>query len=264
MATEKEGSSSIWPLIWQEHRDNYWPDPIENGEAGITENEAENLTRGFHGGRRDLADASGNPSDVVSAASERINISDEETRNHRASPKYFVNYIAANPRTEDRYAADIKAENEAWSWAMDAGPVNGINGRPRVYKGEAMDFEDRPIAPDSNLVETEKVLRRIISNDNPVPMAAGAFKVTDTLWTPPPQPGKTVQGTLPHINWNQFGAPNVQNPEDVSGSSLTIKDAEVATERRQAAIKKAADHNIAESKAAEKAKKRNAQFGFMG
>jgi hypothetical protein len=245
--------------------EDYYSQPLITGEAGLTDDDIESTRRGYHGSGSDLVDSSGNPSNIVRARSERRTPESEEYElaNHNISPEYFVNYVAANPKTASRgepQKAERAAEVEAWEWANST-----MHGRPRVYKGEAMDFDNRPVGPDPNLLFSEEEdLRRVISYDRPFSMAAGAFRVSDTMWTPPPLEGRSVQGTLPHINWNQFGLPNVANPEDVVMSNLTSKDQELAKERKQDQLKKLERDLDSEAAAAEKAKKRNAQFGFMG
>lgn len=193
---------------------------------------------GFHGSNRDLRGTH-----VVSAAERRARGIDVAVNWQGSSSDQFVNYWHG---TERGFGGDARerAENSAWNWATDAefnGDIDGTvgaEGRPRVYEGVAEGVHGAdPHLLDDYLTETDRhdehqrgthdvpmhweLTEELLGNSRGAPpMAAERFRVTDTHWIPPGKAGKAVQGTLPHVNWNQFGAPNVGNPEDVAGFSL--------------------------------------------
>jgi hypothetical protein len=49
--------------------------------------------------------------------------------------------------------------------------------------------------------------------------------------------GLGVQGTLPHVNWNQFGAPNTDVHTAIFGG-LTLADQDIARKSRDAEFDK--------------------------
>lgn len=217
------------------------------GGATVRPEDHAAVEHGFHGSSNDLVDKDGNPTDRVMARKDRG--AKKKDANYSISSPWFVNYWTPNPLAEQgrRYLDDPdispeendrlrdtevigedagelpkdqlrdQAEAKAWEWT-------GGSGRPRVYEGYA-DVPDRPVGLDPNWSTNPNY-------HNTLAMAAGGMKVTDTHWIPPGKDGKAVQGTLPHVNWNQFGAPNVGNPEDVE-VGLTAHDLKLAYEREQ-------------------------------
>ena len=124
------------------------------------------------------------------------------------SSTQHVNYQAANLGMEGKElaASHHRAEALAWGWAITKQTRPERANRSRVYKGVA----EGSIGGDQNLDEYP---RNWYQAGRPPPnapaMAADRFRVTDTVWTPPPERGEQgVQGTIPNVNWNQFGAPN--------------------------------------------------------
>lgn len=201
----------------------------ENNGVDLFPTEVPEMEHGFHG---TVFDVEG----TVLATADRP----DSKKNFDESPSYFVNYWTPNPlaRLYRDGLADPEnnpgqpmeglradAEKEAWNWA-EKSSVYPNDHRPRVYEGRAVTAMDRPVGLDSGLpADINMGVEHIL------PMAAGAFEVTDTHWIPPGQPGKAVQGTLPHVNWNQFGAPNVGNPEDVA-AGLTEFDRQEGWDNR--------------------------------
>lgn len=190
---------------------------------------------GFHGSNRDLRGTH-----ILSAAERRGRGIDVAVNWQGSSSDQFVNYWHGMERGFGGNARERALDN-AWNWATDAefnGDFDasvGAEGRPRVYEGVAEGVHGAdPNLLDDYLTETDRhdeqqrgthdvplnweLTEDLLGNSQGAPpMAAERFRVTDTHWIPPGQPGKAVQGTLPGVNWNQFGAPNVGNPEDVAG-----------------------------------------------
>jgi hypothetical protein len=118
--------------------------------------------------------------------------------------------------------ATPEAEEAAWEWASSpkfSDPDDPSEGRPRVHEVRARGLP----GPDPNATEDPDAHNVKLANVGTVePIAATHADVTRTLWIPPPTAeakaaGRGVQGTLEHINWNQFGLSNVGNPEDEAG-----------------------------------------------
>ena len=95
--------------------------------------------------------------------------------------------INAEPRTEH------DAESKAWQWGeMVQGAAPGpLPKRVRVHRTE----------PDAEQY-VDKNGRFMGARVSP------SQKIKDTTWAPPPEYYQTVDQTLPHINWGQFGASN--------------------------------------------------------
>lgn len=193
--------------------------------GGFNDADMDALRHGFHGTRHDVVDRNGKPSKMLRAAVDMGGAAKDA--NLYASSPHFVNWWSPNPLiTEGRGAFDPDdgveeypaeelrddAEEKAWSYAS-AG-----QGRPRVYEGVAPNF---PLPDDGRTIGVEpvqahpSVFPTAAESNVAIAMAGPSFRVTDTHWIPPGKPGRAIQGTLPHVNWNQFGAPNVGNPEDV-------------------------------------------------
>lgn len=99
-------------------------------------------------------------------------------------------------------------EEEAWGYATGTGRGTG---RPRVYETSPQGHQEL----DSNHAATRptvgigKNLERPAYTEMTAPRTAPSQEIVDTQWTPTPKfLGGWVQGTLPHVNWNQFDAPN--------------------------------------------------------
>ncbi len=164
------------------------------------------------------------------------------------SGKRHVNYW-----TSPNGARSDEAEKDAWSWGQSTpggdDPADPSYGRPRVVAVRARGF----VGMDPNLSDDADVSAgtNLSKVEAPIPVAATHADVTDTEWIPPQnydaaRDGVGVQGTLPHMNWNQFGLPNVGNPQNAHHSyprskiDSEVADAHVAAQRdaREAARKK--------------------------
>ena len=199
----------------------------------------EEARTGFHGSSTDLRGGSIVPQEAPTGAEGTE--SGLRRRWSMSSPQH-VNYVTHNSSMQrsgpsspwssrDRQHGRREAEETAWMWAASGDPATAPgtapspgDGRPRVYEGVA----EGEVGGDANLTLTGTDVSNWDRDD--IPMAASSFRVTDTRWIPPGKPGRAVQGTLPGINWNQFGAPNVGNPEDVV-EGLTKEDKRHAAER---------------------------------
>ena len=163
----------------------------------------------------------------------RPDIGREQPR-HGISSRAHVNWFTS-PTGENPQAA----ERTAWDWASPSAPPTQAElsrdpsaGRPRVHET----YASGRVGADPNLEESN---RGIMAQSVPTPMAASSAQVTNTRWTPPPSEeaqaaGRGVQGTIPEINWNQFGAPNTGNPEDTDGAH-TMDDMGHSRARKRAA-----------------------------
>jgi hypothetical protein len=130
---------------------------------------------------------------------------------------------------------EMDTERSGWDWAGSAARSRGeptlpdgggIFGRPVVHDVEA----HGEVRPDSNL-------------DARSEMTADRLSITDTHWIRPPQgyfdeqgkplpapPGLFdnelgVQGTLPHLNWNQYAHPKM--------SGMDLNNAGISSKTRQ-------------------------------
>ena len=265
---------------------NNWgrTDLPDDGEPyPLTNSHPDQYRHGFHGSRHDLQG-----DEVLSAAMRREKGIDVPMEWPHDSSDQFVNYWHGMPKWDRDGESDApeRAELEAWDWASRRDEdVLSRAGRPRVYEGEAKGivgadanlmrqylFESDPDDPylrgthdaPLNWELTEELQD---STEGAMPMGAESFKVADTHWIPPGKAGKAVQGTLPHVNWNQFGAPNVGNPEDVA-VGLSTYDHGVALERSVDARKardraKQVDHGPALPNASRDAERRSVEAGQM-
>lgn len=144
-----------------------------------------------------------------------------------------ANYVAKRVSPEQA----IRAENSAWRWAGHSTPamssdMRHAGNRPRVHEVVA---EGHPMA-DTNLGWETDIYDAVGlvhgDPDDPdsseymqtkvISMAAPSLRVVGTQWTPPPndiakKAGRGVEGTLPHVNWKQFGADSyARNPSDTA------------------------------------------------
>lgn len=219
---------------WQ--HDAYYP--VDPEEHGAHPDDAFEMTKGYHGSSTDLRPSRNDEgAETVSAAMDRP-YSDQEVNHRGYSSPWFVNYVTKSP---GMFGSDEEAQEVAWSWAGQSankemeGHWSGADGRPRVYKGIG-EYDNRPNGMDPNFVVPDSDQgdspEDYLQTRKTIPMASESFTVHDTDWIPPGRPGKAIQGTLPHVNWNQFGKPNVGNPEDVE-VGLTQDDYYRGEERRR-------------------------------
>jgi hypothetical protein len=132
-------------------------------------------------------------------------------------------YTAEHPDTRGP-----SAESTGWGWASSAarqhewGDDQKRNTRPREVV---------------HRVEPEGIINSD-QNMNPSGFAGGSMqasrlKITDTEWIKPPGPYTShVQGTLPHVNWNQY-AP-LDNYEDFNNQSIRPDDVRAAKREKDA------------------------------
>src|SRR6478736_6204035 len=168
----------------------YKPTPFP---ASISQDQ---FRHGYHGTSHDLVGTHINPE--VGAGRKAWDMSSDT----------HVNYEAANAQpVQPSDDAKGEAERAAWGWAVSGAATDyeSVPRRSRVYEGEA---EGR-IGGDPNMDShpTSWVRDGGSRTPNRAPMAAKSFKVTGTVWTPPPgkyeqMGGAGVQGTIPHVNWN--------------------------------------------------------------
>ena len=94
-------------------------------------------------------------------------------------------------------------ESGAWDWASPSYSDSLGNARPRVHvtRPIGQQYTDRNLTYGP-LPESTAVLKGKAA-------VAPAQEILDTRWGPPAGEGVShVSQTLPHINWNQFNAPN--------------------------------------------------------
>ena len=130
----------------------------------------------------------------------RIEPQPPEKQNYDESSDDMVNYVSQSPNRRN-------GERGGWAWANRAASktVSGPTPRPVVY--EVVADEEYPDS-DWNVHDDMTPEDVVEAGGNPSMQTTGAT-VTRTHWTPPPAQGTSgVQGTLPNINWQQFGAPN--------------------------------------------------------
>ena len=224
-------------MSWDEDEYDYYdtgPDfePFEDHQ--YEKFDAVNANKGYHGSSTDLRGSHIEPQPV-------------HARNHDISYHDGVNYMAKglHPQTTRN------AENQAWSWAGSAVDLDRraeldergemtttqnhswLKGRSRVYEVEAVgeygyDGNLSSINSANYFVrqEQEAMSENLAAAHFSSEMTAPSLKVTRTEWIPPPsmtarERGAGVQGTLPSLNWKQFGAPNVENVMAVEGAART-------------------------------------------
>jgi len=100
-------------------------------------------------------------------------------------------------------ASQKENESGAWDWASPEYGESKGGARPRVHvtRPIGQQHSDRNLTYGA-LPESDNVLKRQAA-------VAPAQEILDTRWAPPAGEGVShVSQTLPHINWNQFNAPN--------------------------------------------------------
>jgi hypothetical protein len=110
-------------------------------------------------------------------------------------------YTAADREMSDQwtlsqpYSQGAGADKDGWTWARLAADSKGAGTRMRAVVHN--------VAP-SGTVDQD------VNLPSSGAMTANKLKVTDTQWIPPVTAGQHhsgvpgVQGTLPHVNWNEF------------------------------------------------------------
>lgn len=91
------------------------------------------------------------------------------------------------------------SEHKGWKWATNASRTMEFTGA----------VAGRPVVHEVKPVGTIDVDRNLNYSGGSSEMTAERLKVVDTHWIRPPSVGvgigeAHVQGTLPHVNWNQF------------------------------------------------------------
>ncbi len=149
---------------------------------------------GYHATRRDI------PGDRIVAPAKHRKA--KEFQSSSPDDTYFTPVPDGNPVGHEPTTAE-DAEGMAWGWLQEMRPGTG-RGRvhltepdPEQYRDKAATFMGARTTPS----------QRVIS----------------TSWTPTPvTKDGHVEGTLPHINWHQFGAPNWVSHWNASGADITF------------------------------------------
>ena len=166
---------------------------------------------GTHGG---VMPPSGELPEVITPASARPG--DPQAFPGLSNPD--ATYYTANFAGPEERAPDRSAGHMGWQWAESAarkrGFETGVRERPVMHTVEA---EGR--------IDTDKNINP--SGTYGAEMTADQLKVTGTEWIRPPNLGEMgVQGTLPHINWNQHA--NVgPNSYDFNNVGITASSGEM-------------------------------------
>ena len=125
------------------------------------------------------------------------------------------------------------AEESGWGWAESAASSrtdHGVRGRPVVHD----------VRVYGNDIDTDKNLNP--SGQHGAQMTANKLRITDTHWTPKPDPfyqPNGIQGTFPHVNWNQFKPNGAEhNYFDVGSANSGAEEgrAEKASQERGAKL----------------------------
>jgi hypothetical protein len=166
--------------------------------AEATERAGYDITTGTHG---TTMPKSGEVPEAITPPKERPG--DPQVYESIADPTKA--YYSANSR---RPGKEGLGSQQGWKWAKRAArhqeivsrrpgeSGDGIAGRPVVHHVEAM-----------GTIDTDKNMNKL-GTTGPE-LTADRLKVTDTEWIRRPDSGTEVgvQGTLPHVNWNQFAPP---------------------------------------------------------
>ena len=187
----------------------YKPTALPGGPAT-----ADRYSRGYHGTTHDLIGTHLDPE--IGRDRKNYSISSDRHVNYTWPNMPHAPVVMEHPEGYAVMDPVDESERAAWRWSTESGAGQG---RARVYSGQG----EGQIGGDINMsVDLTAVTQRGQHTSNPaIPMAASRFRVDDTVWTPPPskrtmlgstgiyeQQALPVQGTIPNINWNQFGAPN--------------------------------------------------------
>ena len=128
-----------------------------------------------------------------------------------AGEKRAVNFKESHPDrayyTAHKHGDPLSSERKGWTWAHQATNIlsnreGGVLGRPVVH--EVVPKSGSTIDQDPYTKEWREPSAGQVTSDK-------GLKITDTHWIPPVSPAHAAggvvghQGTLPHINWNQFG-----------------------------------------------------------
>jgi hypothetical protein len=184
--------------------------PQRTPAAEAMEQQGYDLSKGTHGGFM------GDPEQTTVDPGKKVGKS-----NWTLSDPTRAYYTAEHPASPDH------AEKQGWNWALLA-----HGDRQAGTRGK------RPVVHDV-------VPRGTVDQDANVPhkgaATANSLRITDTNWIPPAQslgtrePKVGVQGTLPHVNWNQFAPPqapagqtdwNFQNLDEHQGMLKRQKEGE--------------------------------------
>jgi len=99
-------------------------------------------------------------------------------------------------------AQNTANEVGAWNWSGGGyWESEGVESRRRVHVTQPVGTQHL----DNNI---NGMLPRSNSELKTMAAVAPSQKIQDTHWGPPATEGTSVTQTLPHVNWNQFGAPN--------------------------------------------------------
>jgi hypothetical protein len=182
------------------------------------------LRRGTHGSVMPKSGAL--PSRILSA--DEVGVSEVHSGMSDKSRAY---YTAEQRPDISKGLGQKSAEENGWTWANFAADAGGRRPggltRPRsvVYNVEP----SGRVEPDVNLPGTGA-------------MTADSLDVKDVQWIPPPRTGSPgMQGTLPHLNWNEFAPPydlmernwhSVENDPTVSPTERIRRRAQAQHEER--------------------------------
>jgi len=134
-------------------------------------------------------------------------------------------YFTADYKGPPQRAPGRSNEELGWGWANSAARKQGIDTglRPRAVM-HTVEAEGR-IDVDRNLN---------VSGTEGAELTADRLRVTGTDWIRPPTSSEAgVQGTLPHINWNQHvGHTGLQQAEDYNNVGISERTGEMQIPHR--------------------------------
>ena len=154
---------------------------------GVTD---EILPSKVHGG--EAVFGMSDPERAYFTAPSKTSLSPESLDEKTGKPLPFAHVGSTEAKHHPEYT-----ERKAWDWATSAvrsSTYGGrIPGRPIVHDVEAVGRVDVDVNMDPSGMSGHE-------------LTADRLRITDTQWIPPPHSYEHgVQGTLEHLNWNQYG-----------------------------------------------------------
>ena len=204
-----------------------------SGPAFETKARGYNIGSGTHGG---TMPASGEVPLHITPASERPD--DRQVFSGISDPNRT--YFTAGHEGPAQHAPSRTANESGWLWATSASRKQGIDTGVR---SRAVVHNVEP----EGLIDVDRNLNS--SGKEGGELTADRLKVTGTEWIRPPTSSEAgVQGTLPHINWNQHvGHSGLAQAEDYNNVGISARTGEMnLTSRNDRAEEEAMDAQVSE------------------
>lgn len=160
--------------------------------------------------RKDLSQAShGSTMEATGPETGVRNITPADERGGRTNFGASDESLAYFTAPDRGAVTDRDPTQSSWHWARAAARRQSIRqdlpgGGWRAYLG-------RPIVHSVEPHGTVDVDRNFDDIDSDALTASNRLEITATHWTPPARKGEVVQGTLSHVNWNQFASDGSQH-----------------------------------------------------